>query len=347
MRIALTADPYIPVPPRQYGGIERIVYFLAEHLIARGHRVTLFAHPDSNVPGALLVPYGAPPHVGTVARVRELAELGGALWSRRRDFDLIHSFGRLAALLPVLPYRRLPKIQSYQRPVPWRGVLRAVRLAGPSVQFTACSASLFQAHDRKAGVGRWTAVFNGVDVTKFQSTSEVPPDAPLIYLGKIERMKGVDVAIEIARRAGRRLIIAGNTVEAGPDRQYFDEEIAPAIDGDRVRYTGPVDDVQKNELLGRAAALLFPTFYDEAFGIVMAEAMACGTPVIAFPRGAVPEVVRPGVNGFVCRTVDEGVSVVGRLSSIDRRAVRRDCEARFDARVIVSQYEAIYGRALA
>jgi glycosyltransferase involved in cell wall biosynthesis len=190
-------------------------------------------------------------------------------------------------------------------------------------------------------------IFNGVDVRKYHCTIEVPSDAPLIYLGKVERMKGVHVAIEIARRSGRRLIIAGNRVEIGPDRRYFDEEIAPCFDGDVVQYVGPVDDAQKDQLLGGAAALVFPTFYDEAFGIVMAEAMACGTPVIGFARGAVPEVVRHGVNGFLCRTADDGVRAVQQVLSIDRRAVRHDCESRFDAPVIVSQYEAMYSEMLA
>jgi glycosyltransferase involved in cell wall biosynthesis len=340
LRIAITADPYIPVPPLHYGGIERIIHFLTEHLTRRGHDVTLFAHPDSAVSGARLVPYGVPPHEGFVRRARELAQIGGALWRRRAEVDVIHSFGRLAALTPVLPLRGVPKIQSYQRAVPWSGVRRAVRLAGGSVQFTGCSASMFRGHG--ADVGRWRAIFNGVDVTRYHCAPTVPDDAPLVYLGKVVWMKGVHVAIAIARRAGRRLVIAGNTAPDGADRDYFVREVEPAIDGDRVRYVGPVDDVQKDHLLGGAAALLFPTMYEEPFGIVMAEAMACGTPVIGSRRGAVPEVVREGINGFTCETVEEGAAAVAQLHRIDRPTVRRDCEARFDASVIVSQYEALY-----
>lgn len=341
MRIAITADPYIPVPPVHYGGIERIIHFLTEHLARRGHEVTLFAHPGSVVPGVRLVPYGVPPHDGFGRRARELVQIGSALWRRRAEIDVIHSFGRLAALSPVLPLRGVPKIQSYQRAVPWSGVRQAVRLAGRSVQFTACSASMFRGH-ADASVGHWRAIYNGVDVTKYHWAPAVPDDAPLVYLGKVVWMKGVHVAIAIARRAGRRLVIAGNAVPDGADHEYFEREVRPAIDGDRVQYLGPVDDAQKDRLLGGAAALLFPTMYEEPFGIVMAEAMACGTPVIGSSRGAVPEVVRPGVNGFICDTVEEGADAVGQLRHIDRAAVRRDCEARFDASVIVSQYEAMY-----
>lgn len=345
LRIAVTADPYLAVPPRLYGGIERIIDLLVRGLIARGHHVTLFAHPDSRVEGATLVPYGAPPHVGAIARARELWQLGFPLWYDRRQFDIVHSFGRLAALLPLMPLRALPKIQSYQRAIPWTGVRRAVRLAGGSLRFTACSASLFRGHTNARGDGQWRAIFNGVELDRYSFSAHVARDAPLVFLGRLEPEKGAHVAIEIARRAGRRLVIAGNRVDAHAD--YFDAQIAPALDGHSVSYVGPVDDRQKNELLGSAAALLFPTLFAEPFGIVMAESMACGTPVVALPNGAVPEVVRDGVNGYVCKTAQEAASAVGRLDRIDRRAVRQDAEQRFAAGVIVSQYEALYHEALA
>ena len=343
LRIALTADPYIPVPPPLYGGIERIVHLLAEGLVARGHDVTLFAHHASAIAGVPVIPYGMPPHVGFRRRAGELVQLGGALWKRRGAFDVVHSFGRLAALAPVLPLSSLAKVQSYQRPVPWRGVRRAVRVSGQSLEFTACSASMFTGHQR-GGVGTWHAIHNGVPIDRYRFVPAVPPAAPLVYLGKIEPMKGVHTAIEIASRAERRLIIAGNRATTGSDARYFDEQIAPAIDGDRVRYIGPVDDVMKNAVLGEAAALLFPTRYPEAFGIVMAESMACGTPVIGFANGGVPEVIRHGTNGFLCDTADEAVAAVPRLAEIDRAVVRLDCEQRFSAPVIVSKYEALYRR---
>jgi glycosyltransferase involved in cell wall biosynthesis len=341
MRIALTADPYLPVPPRLYGGIERIVDLLARGLARRRHTVTLFAHPDSHVDGVPVVPYGVPPHTGA-CRLRELWQLGSALLARRRQFDVIHSFGRLAALLPVLLDRSLPKVQSYQRPVPWTGVRRAVRLGRGSIQFTGCSANMFQHQLTDPSVGAWHAIFNGVELERYAFSPTVPADAPLVCLGRVEFMKGVHLAIDIARRANRRLVIAGNAQSSPADSKYFDRMIAPALDGAFVSYVGPVDDRQKNALLGTAAALIFPTLYPEAFGIVMAESMACGTPVIGFANGAVPEVVRHGVTGFLCRDAVEGAAAVDRLGTIDRCVVRRDCEQRFSADVIVSQYEALY-----
>ena len=339
MRILITADPYFPIPPRLYGGIERILDFLVRGLVDRGHEVTLIAHPDSCVP-ATLVPYGRPPHVGVVPRVTELAQVASALWRRRRAVDIVHSFGRLAALLPILPVRRLPKVQSYQRDIPWTSVARAVKLAGPSIAFTGCAACVYRDRPLHLDTGRWLTIPNGVDVAGFTCTSSVAPDAPLMFLGRLEPIKGAHHAIAIARLANRRLIIAGNRL---PEyAAYFDEQIAPHLDGRRVTYVGTVDDVQKNAWLGQAAAFLMPIDWEEPFGIVMTEALACGTPVIAFKRGSVTDIVRDGVNGFACASVEDAADAVGRLSAIDRKMVRRDCEARFDASVIITQYERLY-----
>ena len=337
LHIAITADPYLPVPPRLYGGIERVLDFLVRGLAARGHRVTLFAHPESDVP-ATLVPYGAPPHFTKSARGRELWQVGSELWSRRHQFDLIHSFGRLAALAPVLPLRNLPKIQSYQRAgLPWRSIRTARRLASTSMQFTACSSNVYRdAPARDA----WRTIFNGVDLAKYTFRADVGGDAPLAFLGRIEPIKGAHNAIAIAKAAGRRLIVAGNRVPAYED--YFASEIAPHIDGDRVQYLGPVDDAAKNALLCNSAALLMPIEWEEPFGIVMAEAMACGTPVIGFARGSIGEVLRNGVNGYVCRGKSDALWAVARIGAIDRHAVRQDCEHRFSSTVIVDQYERLY-----
>jgi glycosyltransferase involved in cell wall biosynthesis len=339
LRIAITADPYLPVPPRLYGGIERVVDFLVRGLAARGHQVTLFAHPDSDVP-ATLVPYGSPPHFGRTNRAKELWQVGANLWRRRGDFDIVHSFGRLAALAPVLALRGLPKIQSYQRDgIPWRSIRTASRLAGDSICYTACSSNVYRAMP-PGPFGKWHTVFNGVDMAKYRFAVQVPDDAPLVFLGRIEAIKGAHHAITIARAAGRRLVMAGNRVPEAAD--YFDLAIAPYIDGERVQYIGPVDDAAKNALLAGAAAFLMPIEWEEPFGIVMAEAMACGTPVIGFARGSVHEVVRDGVNGFVCRGVEEAAAAVAKLCAIDRADVRHDCEERFSSTVIVDAYERLY-----
>ena len=343
MHIALTVDPYISVPPIHYGGIERVVDLLVRGLSERGHDIILFAHPGSTA-ACYLQPYGRPPHEGYKARMAELWQVGTALLSLRRKVDVIHSFGRLAALIPVLPLKHLKKIQSYQRDqIPWTSVRMAAALAGNSITFTACGTHMYQRFlGRESGASKWLTIFNGVDLKTYTFAASVPADAPLVFLGRLARVKGVHHAIQIARLAGRRLIIAGNRVESGADAAYFTNVIAPAIDNEQVVYIGAVDDAQKNQLLGSAAGLLMPIEWDEPFGIVMAEALACGTPVIGFRQGSIPEVVKDGANGFLCHTHDEAVQAVIRLDQLDRQRVREDCEARFGADAIVDAYEQLY-----
>jgi glycosyltransferase involved in cell wall biosynthesis len=219
----------------------------------------------------------------------------------------------------------------------------AVRLAGKSIRFTACSESVCAERSRQGPYGgQWHVIFNGVEMAKYDFVPRVAPDASLVFLGRLEPFKGAHHAIEIARLSGRRLIIAGNQVTSGPHADYFARQITPYLDGSRVAYVGPVDDVQKNALLGSAAALLMPVEWDEPFGIVMAEALACGTPVIGFARGSVPEIVQDGRNGSLCRTVREAAAAVGRLDRIDRAKVRADCEVRFSDTAIVDTYERLY-----
>lgn len=335
MRIAVVADPYIPVPPLHYGGIERVIAMLVSGLVARGHRVTLWAAPGSRV-GCEIVPYGVPPHVGTVRRFRELIQVAWPLWRRRHELDLVHSFGRLAALFPVLPLR-LPKVQSYQREITLRSVRWGHRMARGSLVFTACSDALRR---RASHLGRWVTVYNGVPAATYAFVPTVAPDAPLVFLGRIERIKGTHTAIAVARGAGRRLVIAGNVPEA--HRDYFEREVRPHIDNRVVRYVGPVDDAAKNALLGSAAALLMPVEWEEPFGIVMAEALACGTPVVGLRRGAVPEVVEDGVTGFACDTPEEMVGAVSRLHTLDRAACRARFERLFSDEAVVGSYLRLY-----
>jgi glycosyltransferase involved in cell wall biosynthesis len=260
---------------------------------------------------------------------------------KRGEFDVIHSFGRLAALSPVLPKRLLPKIQSYQREIPWKGVGQAVRLGGKSIWFTACSSGMYRSGD----CGRWRTIFNGVDLLKYRFSASVAPDAPLAFLGRLEPIKGAHNAIAIARAAARPLVIAGNRVASC--EAYFEREIAPWLNRDGISYAGPVDDQAKSDLLGRCAALLMPIEWEEPFGIVMAEALACGTPVIAFSRGSAPEVVQDGVNGYLRRDTSEAAAAVECLNRLNRADIRRDCETRFGSEAIVDQYESLYQEAVA
>ena len=331
----LTVDPEIPVPPNGYGGIERIVAMLERRLVERGHEVFLLAHAGSK-PTGRLIPYVGRASQSRLDTLRHMLQV----WKACRDHrpDVVHSFGRLAYLLPILPGRTL-KVQSYQREVSRRSVVWGRRLSRGTLLFTACSADCA----RTAGDGgEWHPIFNGAPEDLFTPTETVPPDAPLVFLGRLERIKGPHTAMRVAQASGRKLVLAGNVPSLPGAQAFFDKEIAPHLDGERIVYVGPVDDAQKNDLLGRAAAFLMPIEWREPFGIVMAEALACGTPVLGFPLGSVPEVVRDGVNGFLCSNVEEMVQAVGKIGTLSRAACRRDFEERFSDRVLVEQYEALY-----
>jgi glycosyltransferase involved in cell wall biosynthesis len=336
MRIALTADPELPVPPLLYGGIERIIDMLVRELVARGHEVTLFAHPDSSSAGTL-VPWPGQASQSKADTLRNMAALARNVASGQ--FDVLHSFSRIAYLGPLLPLR-LPKIMTYQREISQKTVSMGHRLSRGSLEFTAISEWMM--HDVR-GIGRWSMVPNGVPLETYTFCSAVAPDAPFVFLGRIEEIKGPHLAIDLARRCGRKLIIAGNIPEE--KRDWVEANVMPHVDGVQVSYIGPVDDRQKNDLLGAASAFLMPILWDEPFGIVMAEALACGTPVLGLRRGAVPEVVDDGVTGFVTETIDELVTAAARLPEIDRAACRRAVETRYSEKVVVDGYEAVYRRA--
>ena len=335
LRIAITVDPEIPVPPRLYGGIERIVDMLVRGLVQRGHEVCLFANPDSTAPCQLL-PY---PRLKSQSKVDTIANMWHVSRAiQRGHFDLLHSFARLAYAAPLLPLR-LPKVMSYQRAVTRRTVRFGNMLSRGTLSFTACAAHLIREWNTD---GNFHVIYNGVPLENYQCTARVEADAPLMYLGRVEEIKGVHLAIDVANKSGRRLIIAGNVPQAEHHQQYFAQKISPHVDGKTVEYVGAVDDVAKNRLLGGCVALLMPVLWDEPFGIVMAEALACGTPVIGLRRGSLPEIVEHGVNGFVCESVEEMVLAVDRLPEIDRCACRRIAEEKFSDRVIVDCYERLY-----
>lgn len=337
MRILLTADPSLPVPPVGYGGIERIVDALARGFRAQGHAVGLAAHPDSKCAVDALFGWPSPGPAGGLGTLRNSAALLGA--ARRFRPDVLHSFSRLGYLVPLL-FGPLPKVMSYQRHTGGRQIAWSSRLAGRSLRFTGCSEYICSM-GRPSG-GAWTAVPNFVELEKITFVPRVAADAPLLFLSRIESVKGPDIAIDIARASGRRLILAGNRAESGPERDFWERRIAGRIGRDGVEWVGEVDDARKDELLGSAAALVVPIQWDEPFGIVFAEALAAGTPVITCARGAAPEIVEPGRTGFFVADAGGGAGAVGRLGQIDRHACRRAAESRFSRDVCAARYMEIY-----
>ncbi len=343
MRILLAADPILPVPPAGYGGIERIVASLIAEFRARGHTVGLVGKAGSPAPVDAFFPWPGENVAGRLDTLRNALALHRA--AARFRPDVLHSFARLAYLTPLQP-RRLPKLMSYQRHVGPSTVGLALRLARRgTLQFTGCSGYI-----RDLGApcgGDWAAVPNFVDVRTYTFSPRVAPDAPLVFLSRMDAIKGPHLAIAIARASGRRLILAGNRPVAGPDAAYFDREVAPHLGQPGIEWIGEVNDVRKNALLGQAAALLLPIQWDEPFGIVYAEALACGTPILTCARGAAPEIVEPGKTGLFFATVEEGVAAVAGLGALDRAACRRRAETHYDVQVCAGQYLALYRERIA
>lgn len=253
--------------------------------------------------------------------------------------EILHSFSRIAYLTPLLPFA-VPKVMSYQREPSAGTTSLGNRLSRGTLTFTGCSEHI-AALGQRAG-GNWKAIPNFIDPSKLDFVAEVAPDAPLVFLSRIESIKGCHTAIAIAKASGRRLLIAGNRVETGSAAGYWEREIAPHLGKDGIEYVGTVNDEQKNTLLGHAAAMVVPIEWEEPFGIVFAEALACGTPVIACPRGAVPEIVEHGVHGFHVHSVGEGVEAVGRLKEVDRRACRKRIEDKFTVQAVATRYLELY-----
>ncbi len=329
----LTADPELPVPPGLYGGIERIVEALIDEYVKAGHEVVLCGHPESKVP-CRLVPWKGMHSQRSVDTLRNTLTLTRT--ALKGSFDVIHSFSRLAYMGFLFP-GATPKIMSYQREPSLQQVKKALKLARKdSLVFTGCSHYIT---DQIRPAARAYTIYNCAPFERYALTRRSEEDAPLVFLGRIEDIKGTDVAVEVARRSGKRLIIAGN-IPAGKEA-FFDEKIKPWLD-DRIRYIGAVNDAQKNELLGSSLALLMPIQWNEPFGIVMAEAMACGAPVLGFPRGSVPEVVEDGLTGYVCRDTAEMVERVADCALLPREAVRKRAEERFSTTRIAGDYLSLY-----
>ena len=338
MRILLINKPYYPVPPTHYGGVERIVDALARGLKARGHQVTLLARIDSTCPVGV-VPWRTEESHSPIGRARSALEVIETI--APESFDLVHCHAAVSAVF-LAALRGVPVVTTFHLPITMR-TLRYVRVLGKSrMFFTAPSRTMISAARAEREV---EYIPNFVEIDRFQFRATVSEDAPIVMMGRIDMEKGVHFGIEAARKAGRKLIIAG-TIDPGSVR-YFDRYVRPHIDNEKVRYVGPVDDRQKAKLLGAAAAFLLPAQWEEPFGIVMVEAMACGTPVIGFRRGEIPGIIVHGRTGFVAGDVDEMAVQIGRIGAIDRAQCRKEVERNYSSDLVIDRYIACYYSALA
>ncbi|MBX6376584.1 MAG: glycosyltransferase family 4 protein [Acetobacteraceae bacterium] len=337
MRIAQVAPLAEAVPPRLYGGTERIVSYLTEELVALGHEVTLFASGDSRtrarleaaVPTALrlggTVRDPIAPHVAMLRQVIEHA----------REFDVIH-FHTDTLHLPAFFDRGIPFVTTLHGRLDLPELV-PVFAAFPQAPFVSISDA--QRLPLRDVAMTWAAtVHHGIppDLLRFSPRHQ----GYLAFLGRISPEKGPDAAIRIARAAGIPLRIAAKVDQA--DQAYFEAVVKPMLDGPGVEFIGEITEAEKSDFLGGAMALLMPIDWPEPFGLVMIEAMACGTPVLAYPRGSVPEVVDDGVTGLLVQDEAAAAAALERIGSLDRAAVRRTFEARFTARRMAEDYLGVY-----
>lgn len=341
MRILLLMDPFIPVPPVHYGGIERIMYDIACRYAAIGHGVTIVAGPNSRSPGRLIT-YGdnglgtVKIDFGLLAQVRQI------LKREIRRHDVLHNFGRLAFLFPIA-WTAIRKVQTYMRFIRPRNIRALNAIGVRNLTYTAVSDAIVRTG--RPGGGDWRTVYNCAPLSQFDYVESVAQGAPLVFLGRLERCKGAHTAIRVAELTGRRLLIAGNVSTLAHEREYFEREISPRIDGKNIQYIGVVNNEQKNQLLGGAAALLLPVEWYEPFPVVLPEAFACGTPILAFPGGGVPEGIVPGVTGLLSQTAEEMAAHVSRIGTLSRSACREEAVSKYSDKVIADHYLAIYSEA--
>ncbi|MET0597097.1 MAG: glycosyltransferase family 4 protein [Mesorhizobium sp.] len=340
MRIAQVTPLYEAVPPRLYGGTERVVSYLTEELVALGHDVTLFSSGDA-VTTARLVPVRdkalrldpSPLKSATAAHLSMLDEV------RRRadDFDVLHF--HLSHFLHFPMFEHIPE----RTLTTMHGRLDYRDLAGAYARWPAFPlSSISMSQRRPLPRGNWVGnVYHGLPLDKYLPPAGQDPAEPyLAFVGRLSREKRPDRAIEIARRAGLKLKIAAK-IDVD-DKPYFHEVVEGLIDGDAVEYVGEIDDDEKAEFLGRASALVFPIDWPEPFGLVVIEAMAVGTPAVVWRHGAMPEIVDEGETGYVVDSIDAAVEAVRMAAALDRGTVRAVFERRFAAERMARDYEAVY-----
>ena len=345
LRIAQIAPLWIRVPPEKYGGVEQVVYNLSEELVKRGHKVTLFASGDSKTSAKLksikynpLVKSGIP----WTDNIYNLMNISTVL-EKADQFDIIHSHVYLYDLF-FSKLLKKPFVFTIHNPLYYsnnRKDMLKVFKKYSSANFVTVSRS--QRKSCPFNLSNATTIYNGININRL-NFNEKPGDH-FIWIARMDKFKGIESAIRAARGIGAKLILAGRIDDE--KRDYFNEKVKPLIKESKgVRFIGEVSSREKSKFFGEAKALLYPIDWEEPFGLVVAEAMACGTPVIAYKRGAVSEIVKDGKTGFVVKNLEEMKMAMKKIDEISRKACRKRVENMFSVEKMVDGYEKLYARLL-
>ena len=341
MRIAQVAPLWERVPPPAYGGIELVVGLLTDELVRRGHEVTLFASGDSITLAKLESVHPQALRLDSTVKeygIYEMLQMS-RVYEKASEFDIIHSHVGCAAL----PYGNLVKTPTVH-------TLHGIFTPDNEKMFTHARSQPYISisdaqREPRLNLNCVATVYNGIDTSTYKF-HEKPQDPPyLAFLGRISPEKGTHLAIEIAKRSGWRLKMAGKVDVVDVD--YYEQEIKPHIDGKQIEYWGEADHAQKNELIGGAVATLFPITWREPFGLVMVESMVTGTPVIAIELGSASEVIVHGKTGFLCHGVDECIEAIDKATQLNRNDCREHVLKHFSVERMTDGYEAVYQKVLA
>ena len=330
MKVARLAPIAWRTPPRHYGPWENVASLLTEGLVARGHDVTLFATADSQTSGTLhaVCPRGYEEDRSLIPKAWECLHIS-ELFEHADVYDMIHNHFDFLPLtytgLTTTPV--VTTIHGFSSP----GILPVYKKYNTKVFYVSISDA-----DRSPDLDYIKTIHHGIDMKQFDFQPE--PDDYLLFFGRIHHDKGAREALEIARACNKKLIVAGII----QDQAYYDQYIASHIDNDKVIYAGSAGPAERNRLLGKACALLHPIQFDEPFGLSVIESMACGTPVIAFDRGSMPELIENGKSGFLVNNVDEAIETVARIEEIDRGYCRRHVERHFTVDRMIHEYIHVY-----
>lgn len=336
MRIAQVAPLWERVPPPAYGGIELVVSLLTDELVRRGHEVTLFATGDSLTLAQLESVHARAVRLDPLVKEYQIYEMLQLtqVYERAHEFDVIHSHMGC----PALPYAKFTKTPTVH-------TLHGVFTSDNEKMYAhACTQPFVSISDAqreaRLNLNCVSTVYNGIDVDSYKFYPEPSEPPYLAFLGRLSPEKGPHIAIEIAKRTGWRLKMAGKVDIV--DEEFYETELKPHIDGEQIQYLGEANHVQKNTLMGNAYATLFPITWREPFGLVMVESMASGTPVIGMNLGSAPEVIAHGKSGFLCQSIDDCIAALDRISSLDRAVCRQHVIDNFSVQRMTDGYEAVY-----
>lgn len=336
MRIAQITSNAEAVPPKKYGGTERVVHALTEELVKRGHEVTLFASGDSET-SARLIPTSPinlrEMKIGTLySNAQHIMYAIGLGYSMQDEFDIIHDHNYYVSL-PAAHLAKVPVLMTLHGP--FNNTLQKMAQVMNKPFINSISDSQIR---NKIGINYTRTIYNGLPMEHYPFKKK--HKGYLLNVGRISIEKGTHHAIEVAQQLNMPLIIAAKLDEV--DKKYFHQYVEPYLSKKHINWVGEVDEKERNKLMSEAMALLHPVYFREPFGLVMIEALACGTPVIGFNRGSVPEIVQEAKTGFVVSDVEEMIDAVQKIDQIDRAYCRKYALEHFDAKTMTDKYEKLY-----